>query len=224
MKNNIRILIVDDEALTARAIKSELKKMGYPAVDIAITYEKAMNYVKTETPDLILLDINLKSEYTGIDLANERRILNKIPIIYITGYNDTQMIDDLLATSPKCHLSKPLRYHELEIAIALALNHKKRVAYIGYDFTYDLENKNLFMRNIPIKLSQNEKRLLEKLIEAQGDFVPFKILEFEIWGNESISNSSLRTLVSNLRKKLNPDMIVNVLAFGYKLKPIKENK
>jgi len=222
MKKNIRILIVDDEALTAKAIKSELQKMGYGMVNIAITYEKAMSYIKIETPDLILLDINLQSEHTGIDLANEEMILNKIPVIYITGYSKHQVMEELLATNPKNCLSKPVRYDELEITIALALNHKKGVMELGYDFTYDLENRNLFMKKTPIKLSLNEKLLLERLVDEKGEFVPMEVLKFEIWGNEARAESSLRTLVGNLRKKLNPDMIVNVLAFGYKLELPKE--
>ena len=222
MKKSIRILIVDDEALTAKAIKSEVEKMGYDTIDIATTYKKAMSYIKRETPDLILLDINLKGEYSGIDLANEKVVLNKIPIIYITGYSEHQVIEELLATNLINRLSKPIRYDELEITIALALNHRKGVIDLGYDFTYDLEIGTLFMKNKPIKLSQNEQRLLERLISQKGEFVPMEVLKFEIWGNEAKSEASLRTLVWNLNKKLKskkcPKRVENVYFFGYRLK------
>jgi DNA-binding response OmpR family regulator len=222
MKKSIKILIVDDEAITAKAIKGEVEKMGYGTVGIATTYNKAMSHIKKETPDLILLDINLKGKQSGIDLANEKIVLNKIPIIYITGYSKHQVIEELLATNLISRLSKPLRYDELEITIALALNHKKGVIELGYDFTYDLENKHLFMENIAIRLSPNEKRLLERLIAQKGEFVPMEVLKFEIWGNEAKAEASLRTLVWNLNKKFKCKKclkrVENVPFFGYKLK------
>jgi len=68
-----------------------------------------------------------------------------------------------------------------------------------------------------IKLSKNEKSLLERLIEENGAVVPLNILEFEIWGNEDISKNALRMLIRSLRTKLKPKKIENVLAEGYKI-------
>jgi DNA-binding response OmpR family regulator len=222
MKKNIKILIVDNEALVAVNIKNALIKMGYNSVSIATTYDKAIEFIETEKLDLILLDINLNSEQDGIDLANEKKVLNKIPIIYITGYSQQQVMEELLATNPQNCLTKPIRYEELEMNIAIALNHNKEVIELGYDFTYDLENGNLFMKDIYIKLSNNEKHLLERLLEDQGKAVPFSTLEFAVWGNETMSDNSLRALISKLKQKLIPEMIVNVLGLGYTLKSIEE--
>jgi len=81
MIDKIKILIVEDESLLAIGIKTKLVKMGYKMVDIAINYEKAMLNIKEETPDLILLDVDLKGTFTGIDIANTKEVFNKIPII-----------------------------------------------------------------------------------------------------------------------------------------------
>jgi len=219
MRANIRILIVEDEVLTAKSMESEIRKMGYDTINIAISYTKAMQSIKSQTPDLILLDIKLKGKYTGIDIANEKEVLNKIPIIYLTGCTESKTINNLLATNPKSYLSKPIKYKDLQVAIALALEYKKESVEIGYGFSYDLKNRNLFRKQKPIKLSPNEKLLLEKLIKEKGEFVPSNILEFAIWGNEVKSDSSLRTLVGNLRKKLKAEveMIKTIPYFGYKL-------
>jgi len=222
MKINSKILIVEDEAITAKAIESQIKKMGYDNTAIAINYKNAMKSIREDKPDLILLDIDLKSDYSGIDIANQKEVFNKIPIIYLTACTDLKTIENLIATNPKAYLSKPLRFEELQVAIALALDYKKGVIDIGYEFSYDLENRNLFQKQQPIKLSYKEKLLLERLIERDGECVPLKVLEFEIWGHEVKSESSLRTLVSSLRKKLNPKMIVNVTSFGYKLELPKD--
>jgi DNA-binding response OmpR family regulator len=218
MKNNAKILIVEDEAITAIAMRDEIRKMGYKYIDIAISYHKAIDNIINNKPDLILLDINLKSEYTGIDIANRDEVLNKIPIIYITAHIDTQTLKEIIATNPNSYLSKkPLKYEELEVAISLALKSKKGIVDLDYGFTYDLEYRNLFKAERPIRLSRNEKILLEQLIQKKGEIVPLGILEFEIWGNEVKSESSLRTLVRNLRKKLNPKMVINIPSFGYSL-------
>jgi len=217
MKSSIRILIVEDEALTAKMIEIQLKKMGYTLIDIAITYNQAMSNIQNETPDLILLDVNLKGRYTGIDIANKKEVLNQIPVIYITVHEDSQTKHDMFLSNPINYLPKPLQYEDLKDAIVLALKLKKGVIDIGYDFTYNLEQKNLFKKKEFIKLSPKEKLLLEQLIQANGKAVPAQILDSIIWEQGKWSPSSLRNLVLNLRKKLNPKMIETVKTLGYKL-------
>jgi len=219
IKKDIKILIIEDEALIAKAIKSDLKKMGYNLIDIAISYNKAMYKIRTRKPNLILLDINLKDVYTGVDIANEKEVLNKIPIIYLTGCKDEEVIEDVIATNPKAYISKPIKYNELKIAISIALiSYKKSdIVDIGHNFIYDFKNRNLFLNKKPIKLSKNEKILLERLIKAKGKAVSYIDLEFEIWAYETKSDNALRALIRNLRKKLNFKMIENILSFGYKL-------
>jgi len=218
MKSNATILIVDDDAQIAKQIESQIRKMGYKNIIIAVSYHRAMRSIKDKIPDLILLDINLESDYNGIDLANEKEVLNKIPIIYITGGIDSQKKKDLMGTSPKIFLLKPIKVEELEINMALALGHKKGVIDIGYDLSYDLENSLLFYKNKYIKLSKNEKLLIEILIEAKGKSVPTEILKSEVWGDKIMSKNSLIMLVGSLRKKLGvKEMIVHISSLGYKL-------
>ncbi len=221
----ISILIVEDEALTAKAIEGELKKMGYREIHIAISYEKALQEIKTYHFDLILLDINLKSKNSGITLAQHKEVFEKIPVIFITADKDEQTIQDMLATNPKNYLLKPLRYAELKFSIDLALKDKKETINLGYDFTYDLKHQNLFHKQKPIKLSPNEKLLLERLLTEKGDFVYASVLEDSIWGDKIVPESSLRTLILRLRKKLNPKIIVTVAGVGYKvaLPPLTKN-
>jgi len=220
MKDKIKVLIVEDEALTAKSIASQLMKMGYTMPSMAISYEKAMTKIKKESFDLILLDVDLKHGQTGMDVANEKEVLNRIPIIYITGHKDSETLEEIMLTNPKSYLSKPLRYEELNVAVSLALASKvkrRKVIDMGYNFTYDLENQNLFCKKELVKLSKNEKLLLERLLNASNEAVSIKELEFSIWGYESKSENSLRTLVGSLRKKLESSMIVTQRHFGYRL-------
>lgn len=218
MIDKIKILIVEDTAITAKGIKSQLLKMGYERIDIAINYEKAMRNIQVEIPDLILLDVDLNSTHTGIDLANEKEVFNKVPIIYITSFKDAQTLEDIMLTNPKNYLAKPLRYEELEVAVTLALKEKMiKTVDLGHEFNYDFEKGELFKNKVLVHLTKKEKLLLESLIRRKGEYVSPKILELEIWEDGTKSESSLRTLVANLRKKLKPEMIVTQASLGYKL-------
>ena len=217
MKKISKILIVEDDALTALAIKSDLLRMKYGNVDIANSYEEAICLIKAIKYDLLLLDIDLNNGHTGIDIANKKMVLNKIPFIYLTYHTEEPTIGNMLKTHPKGYLSKPLKYEELKVAVAIALGYKKETIDIGNNFNYNKESQNLYLEDKYIKLSKNEKSLLERLIEENGAVVPLNILEFEIWGNEDISKNALRMLIRSLRTKLKPKKIENVLAEGYKI-------
>jgi DNA-binding response OmpR family regulator len=123
-----------------------------------------------------------------------------------------------MLTNPKNYLSKPLRYAELEVAVSLALKEKMiKTVDMGYGFNYDFENGELFKNKILLRLTKKEKLLLESLIRRKGTCVSPNTLELEIWVDGVMAESSLRTLVGNLRKKLKPEMIVNEASLGYKL-------
>lgn len=218
MKSNIIILIVEDEIFIAQMIESQIRKMGYEYINIAINYNHAINKIKKQTPDLILLDIDLKNKkYDGIDIANNNMVLNRIPVIYLTEDKRFTIRERMEETNPKAYMTKPIRYEELEFNIRMAVGHKNGNIDIGYNYFYNSEDLNLFYKNQPVKLSRKEMILLRTLISGKGEAIPINILEFEIWGNNFRSDSSLRTLVAKLRKKLNSKMIVNILSFGYKL-------
>lgn len=224
MKDKIKILIVEDDIFTAERIELKLIKIGYTNIAIAMSYQQAMASIKEEIPDLILLDLHLKDGYRGIDIATEKEVFNKVAIIYITSDTDSQTLKTLQATNPKSYLSKPLKEEELEFHVSSVLKHidKRKLIPLGYNFSYDLEKEILFFKNEPCpqkeQPTKKERVLLELLIHEKGKFITSERLESIIWANKPTSStSSLRTLVLNLRKKLNPKMIVNTPYDGYKL-------
>ena len=219
MKDDVNILIVEDDLFTAKNIQKKVEKMGFKHSELALTYQKAIEILKKRKFDLILLDVNLENGYTGMDIAHEKKVWHKIPVIYITGCKDAQTKKEILNSIYHSYLCKPLRYDELEMAIASALQVKEAslIIKLGHYFHYEKETKILFQDEEIIKLSKNETSLLESLIQTNGGVCPIKELEFAVWGYEPPSTSSLRTLIGSLRKKLNPKMIVNVPSLGYQL-------
>lgn len=128
--DEIRVLIVEDEPLIAEDIASNLNAVDYTVAGIAYTSEKAMKYLQEEIIDIAILDINIKGDKNGIELA---RIINKsykIPFIYLTSYADKGTVNEAKRTMPYGYLLKPFREKDLFSSIELALfrfskEHKK---------------------------------------------------------------------------------------------------
>jgi len=222
--SEINILIVEDEAIVALEIKKAILKIGFNVTDIVGNYINALQSIKNNKPNLILVDINLKNSKDGISIVESIQEVNIIPIIYLTAYSDDNTIQRAMFTNPLAYLVKPFKREDLKSAIFLAIyklqNQKKidvTLKSIGYSYFYDLENRNLFFKNYPIKLSSKEKALLEILIDAKGTIVPFRILEDYIWMGNPVSDSALRTLLYRLRAKIEYRLIQTIPSFGCKL-------
>ncbi|MDX2171779.1 MAG: response regulator [Bacteroidota bacterium] len=115
-----KILIVEDDALIADSISDILEELGYEVTAISDTYETALNSIKKQKPDLILLDINLKGNLDGIDLAHQ---LNKqsIHFIFLTSQVDAKTIDKAKLVYPLGYITKPFTKADLQTNIEIAL-------------------------------------------------------------------------------------------------------
>ena len=103
-----RILIVEDELLIAGNLERILVKHGYEVSEVAMDYQQAESFLKTNTCDLVLLDVNLSGKNSGVDLAHLINKSYQIPFMYITSYTDDKTIAALSATHPQGYLSKPI--------------------------------------------------------------------------------------------------------------------
>lgn len=119
MKNNSKILIVEDEVLIANFILKMLQKEGFSNLEIANDVETAKAKFNSFRPDIILLDINLEESNTGIDLAAKKN--EDAKIIYLTAQNDIETIKKAIATNPISYLTKPIKKPDLLAAINLCL-------------------------------------------------------------------------------------------------------
>jgi len=113
------ILIVEDEIMIANLLQYHLELNGYTCVGIAMTYEEAITLLDANTIHLVLLDINIYGQKTGVDLGNLLNSTYKIPFIYISSYSDKQTIDDIKDTFPVSYFIKPINYKNLLIEIEL---------------------------------------------------------------------------------------------------------
>ena len=120
MKGN-KIMIVEDESIIAEDIRMSLINNGYVVSSVISTGEKAIEKVKEDKPDLILMDIMLAGKMDGIQTAGMIQTIFNIPVIYLTAYCDDKIIERAKITSPFGYLIKPFKDRELYIAIEMSL-------------------------------------------------------------------------------------------------------
>lgn len=141
-KNNI--LVVEDESIVSKDIQQSLKKLGYNIVGAASTGEKAIEIANETKPDLLLMDIMLKGEMSGIETAEKIKETLSIPVIYLTAYADENTLAKAKVTEPYGYIIKPFKEIDLHTSIEMALyKHGKEQEIVKErDFLYSLvENK-----------------------------------------------------------------------------------
>ena len=116
-----QILIVEDDGIIAMDLESRMKQLGYGVTGLASYGAQAIEKVKENKPDIVLMDIILKGEIDGIDAAEEIRTKFDIPIIFITGYADKERLKRAKLAYPFGFIIKPFSDKDLEVTIEMAL-------------------------------------------------------------------------------------------------------
>ena len=122
MNEEAKILVVEDEEITALEIENSLKEVGYEVIGLAASYHEAIDYVVSTHPDLILMDIRLKGEHDGIRTAEDIHKIYDIPVIYLTAYSDMNTLYRAKDTNPYNYITKPFNDYDLRASIMIALN------------------------------------------------------------------------------------------------------
>ena len=122
MEQPIKILIVEDNVIIADDMQSMLEEIGYEIVDNVIVYEQAVDVLKNNEVDLVLIDIILASDKTGIDLGKHIRQHYNIPFIFVTSNSDRATVENAKTVKPDGYLVKPFEQQDLYTSIEIALS------------------------------------------------------------------------------------------------------
>ncbi|MCQ1536172.1 response regulator [Methanosarcina sp. KYL-1] len=117
-----RILIVEDEHIVAMGIKRMLKNLGYTVTGIASSGDDAISKAESTFPDLVMMDIMLKGDMDGVEAAKEIRARFNIPVVYLTAYSDSKIIERAKKTEPFGYIVKPFDEKDLHSSIEVALH------------------------------------------------------------------------------------------------------
>jgi DNA-binding LytR/AlgR family response regulator len=115
------VLVVEDESIVAKDIQNSLKKLGYTVPSVENSGEDAIDAASQYRPDLILMDIMLKGDISGIDAAEQIKNRYHIPVIFLTAYADESTLSKAKVTEPYGYIIKPFKEIDLHTSIEMAL-------------------------------------------------------------------------------------------------------
>ena len=121
MTKTTKILIVDDETIVAMDLKATLNHLGYTVCGMVPSGEDALVEIPKQRPNLVLMDIVLQGELSGIETAQMVKDRFDIPVVYLTSHTDEATLDQAKVTGPYGYLVKPFESKELKTTIELAL-------------------------------------------------------------------------------------------------------
>jgi two-component system, OmpR family, KDP operon response regulator KdpE len=223
------ILVVDDEPQIRRTLRTTLSFRGYLIVEAA-SGEEALELVRKQKPDLILLDVNLPG-ISGIETCREIRRTTDAPIIMLTVRNAERDKVVALDAGADDYVTKPFGIEELLARVRASLRRHPSAevipAFQSKDFAVDFELRRVTVAGEEVHLAPKEFEVLKQLIANQGRPVSHRRLLQSVWGPEyGEETENLRVVINQLRKKIEKDpsqprYILTEPWVGYRFQPGK---
>jgi len=217
----MRLLLVEDDKMIGEAVRTGLKRQGY-TVDWVQDGQAARTALRTETFDLVLLDLGLP----GVDgltlLRGLRAAGEKVPVLILTARDSVDDRIKGLDAGADDYLVKPFDLDELAARVrAVARRQAGRaeplVEHLGV--ALDPATREVTLEGEPVALSQREFGLLQALLERPGQVLSRAQLEERLYGwGEEVESNAVEVHIHNLRKKLGAGYIQNVRGVGYRVK------
>lgn len=208
---NSRILVVDDEKLIVKGIKFSLEQEGW-VVDTAYDGEEALNSVKNNKYDVMILDVMLP-KYDGLQVCQLVREFSNLPIIMLTAKGEDMDKIMGLEYGADDYVTKPFNILELKARIKAILRRaqpvdksvQKKTIEVG-DLRLELSSRRVFIKNREMNLTAKEFDMLELFATHPGKVYSREQLLSTIWGKEYPGD--VRTVdvhVRRLREKIEPN-------------------
>ncbi|MFK2822193.1 response regulator transcription factor [Arcobacter sp. YIC-80] len=215
----LKILYAEDEEGIRRNIADSLQYYVKEVIE-ASDGKEALELYEQKSPDIILSDIHMPN-LNGIDFVKKVRQTNRsIPIVMITAHTDKKYLLDAVELHMEKYLVKPIEleplFEALEQCTKLLDLNKTITLKTDEDYTYDYDRKELKYKGENILLNKKEMLFFEVLISNQNRITSYEELQEKVWGDDIMTDSALRSLVRNLRKKLPTDIIFNLSGTGYR--------
>jgi signal transduction histidine kinase len=118
---DVRVLIVEDEAIIAHDVALMVEELGYSVAGIASSAKTAVAFAEKDLVDIVLMDIRIKGDVDGINLAAQLRQTYRLPVVYMTAHTDDVTLERARATEPFGYIAKPLTSADIKVALSIAL-------------------------------------------------------------------------------------------------------
>lgn len=227
------ILVVDDEPNLVDLIRMTLEREGYAVTEAENGY-KALERLREEMPDLVLLDV-MMPEMDGMETLKEIRSASSVPVIMLTVRASEQDKVRGLELGADDYIAKPFSHRELVQRIKAVLRRaemappvdRSEVVTVDADLSVDFDKREVVVRGEHIRLRPTEYKLLYHLVSNAGRLMTHDSLLTRVWGREYRDDTQLlRLYVTYLRQKIekdpaHPHYILNERGLGYRFTEIE---
>jgi len=228
--NSATVLVVDDEPQIRRVLRTTLSSHGYAVVE-ARTGDEALEQIRNEHVDLILLDVNMPGR-SGLETCREIRGTSDVPIIMLTVRNTERDKVQALDAGADDYVVKPFGSEELMARIRAGLRRSAGAEtvpeFIAPGLTINFDKRLVMVGDRPVRLTPKEFELLRYLVANQGRSLGHRRLLQAVWGPDYGDETEyLRVFINQLRKKIeldprNPIYIHTEPWVGYRFEPPAE--
>jgi len=222
--SDLKVLNVDDEPQARRAVKIALVARGFEVMEAA-GGEEALEKLRLESPDVVLLDMNMPG-MTGIDTCRAIRDCSDVPVIVISVRRTALERTVAFEAGADQYMTKPFDVEELVARIHAVKRrsggaHSRAVDLDGVEI--DLESHEVRRHGTTIHLTAKEFKLVHYLIEHAGAVVSHRRILQAVWGPDYGEELEyLRVFINQVRKKIeadprHPRFLLTEPGLGYRL-------
>lgn len=226
MKNVRTILVVDDEKQIRRFLRTGLSVHGYEVIE-AESGAEALRQASTQSPDLVVLDLQL-GDMDGLDVLQRIREWSSLPVLILSVRNREIEKVRALEMGADDYITKPFGIAEFIARVNALLRRipeavAQPVFTVG-ELSIDVARRQVLLGGAEIRLSPKEYALLQYLARHAGKVVTHEQMLKEIWGDGHAEDAHyLRIFMRKLRQKVEKDptqprYIVTEVGVGYRLR------
>jgi two-component system KDP operon response regulator KdpE len=201
------VLIVDDNPQIRRSLRTVLISQGFVVMD-ARSGEEALDMIRRERVELVLLDVNLPG-MSGLETCREIRRTSTVPVIMLTVRNSERDKVQAFDAGADDYIVKPFGTEELTARIRATLRRagsEEASGFVSPNLQIDFERRTVSAKGHKVRLTPKEFELLRQLVIHQGKTLTHRWLLQTVWGPDyGEEMESLRVLVNQLRRKVEPD-------------------
>jgi two-component system, OmpR family, KDP operon response regulator KdpE len=201
------VLVVDDNPQIRRALRTILIAQGFIVID-ARTGEEALDLMRKERVEIVLLDVNLPG-MSGYETCKEIRRTSAVPVIMITVRNSEKDKVQAFDAGADDYVVKPFGAEELTARIRATLRRagsETPSTFVTPHLQIDFERRTVSAKGHKVRLTPKEFELLRQLVRNEGKTMAHRWLLQTVWGPDyGEETESLRVLVNQLRRKIEPN-------------------
>ncbi|PHR57563.1 MAG: hypothetical protein COA44_05880 [Arcobacter sp.] len=213
---SIRILLLEDDLLFAQSLEDFLDEEGYEVI-LAHNPHQALDLTYTQKFDLYLLDINLPL-MSGIEFLDALRQSGDLtPAIFLTSYQDKEVMKEGFLKGCDDYLKKPVDLEELGLRItSLMKRYRGDTKQCINEICIDIEQKRVYKEGVELEVSLREFDLIALLFRNKDKVVSKEMIVNALWNSdEEGSDGAIRVYINRLKKILDAQSLKNVRGLGY---------